>query len=296
MMSSAEAMRAGLPWSCLPGLHGAGHTQVGNREAGQPGLGLGAAAGRALVADLAAGAGGGAGEGRDGGRVVVRLDLHQDVDRLVVARRRRRVSGSGKNRPAAEPSMTAALSLIGGQARPSGLASVLLADHLEQRLVAGARRRRSKSALKILWRQCSELACANIISSTSVGLRPRARKAVHQVVDLVVGQRQAQRGVRPLKGGAPMPQDIHRGKRLRLRAAKKSTGVFARVRARSRSCGHGWPRAVRLRRDLAGHRVLDAALDAPDLVEAAVVGDVGGLGRPWRNGSEARNHQQRSAI
>ena len=27
-------------------------------------------------------------------------------------------------------------------------------------------------ALKILWRQCSELACANIISSTSVGLRP----------------------------------------------------------------------------------------------------------------------------
>ena len=26
-------------------------------------------------------------------------------------------------------------------------------------------------ALKILWRQCSELACANIVSSTSVGLR-----------------------------------------------------------------------------------------------------------------------------
>jgi hypothetical protein len=30
----------------------------------------------------------------------------------------------------------------------------------------------TKSALKILWRQCSELACANIISSTSLGLRP----------------------------------------------------------------------------------------------------------------------------
>ncbi len=30
----------------------------------------------------------------------------------------------------------------------------------------------TKSALKILWRQCSELACANIISSTSEGLRP----------------------------------------------------------------------------------------------------------------------------
>ena len=27
-------------------------------------------------------------------------------------------------------------------------------------------------ALKILWRQCSEFACANIVSSTSVGSRP----------------------------------------------------------------------------------------------------------------------------
>ena len=30
----------------------------------------------------------------------------------------------------------------------------------------------TKAALKILWRQCSEFACANIVSSTSVGLRP----------------------------------------------------------------------------------------------------------------------------
>ncbi|CSD13711.1 Uncharacterised protein [Vibrio cholerae] len=29
-----------------------------------------------------------------------------------------------------------------------------------------------QSALKILWRQCSEFACANIISSMSLGLRP----------------------------------------------------------------------------------------------------------------------------
>jgi len=31
-------------------------------------------------------------------------------------------------------------------------------------------------ALKILWRQCSEFACANIVSSTSVGLRRRPSK------------------------------------------------------------------------------------------------------------------------
>ena len=31
-------------------------------------------------------------------------------------------------------------------------------------------------ALKILCRQCSEFACANIVSSTSVGFRPARRK------------------------------------------------------------------------------------------------------------------------
>jgi hypothetical protein len=36
----------------------------------------------------------------------------------------------------------------------------------------------TNSALKILWRQCSLLAWANIISSTSVGLRCRPVKAL----------------------------------------------------------------------------------------------------------------------
>src|SRR5690606_11686322 len=44
-----------------------------------------ATTGRALVADLAAGAGGGTGERGDGGRVVVGLDLHHDVNRLLMS-------------------------------------------------------------------------------------------------------------------------------------------------------------------------------------------------------------------
>jgi hypothetical protein len=32
-----------------------------------------------------------------------------------------------------------------------------------------------QSALKILWRQCSEFACANMVSSASVGSRPSPR-------------------------------------------------------------------------------------------------------------------------
>ena len=48
-------------------------------EASQAGLGFGAAAGGAFVADFAAGAGGRTGERRDGGGVVVGFHLHQHV-------------------------------------------------------------------------------------------------------------------------------------------------------------------------------------------------------------------------
>ena len=71
------------PAECaLPRPLEAGNAQVRDREPGEPGLGLCAAAGRALVADLAARAGRRARKRRDRGRMVVRLDLDQDVDRL----------------------------------------------------------------------------------------------------------------------------------------------------------------------------------------------------------------------
>src|SRR5438132_321790 len=62
----------------------AGDVQVRDREAGEARLGLAGDAGRALVADLAAGAGARARMRRDRGRVVVRLDLHQDVREVAV--------------------------------------------------------------------------------------------------------------------------------------------------------------------------------------------------------------------
>ena len=114
MICSALAMCAGLAdGRALPRLVGAGQVQVRDREAGQPGLGPRAAAGRAFVADLAAGAGGGAGEGRDRGRVVVRLDLHQHVRRSRRARRRaaRWCSPAAASARPAPPSITEALSL-----------------------------------------------------------------------------------------------------------------------------------------------------------------------------------------
>src|SRR5690606_1786178 len=68
----------------FPGLREAGDAQVGYGKAGQAGLGLAAATGGAFVADLPTGAGGGAGKRGNSGRVVVRLDLHQDVNRLLM--------------------------------------------------------------------------------------------------------------------------------------------------------------------------------------------------------------------
>ena len=157
---------------------GAGQAQVRDREADEAGLGLGAAAGRALVADLAARAGRGAREGRDRGRVVVGLDLHQRVRELA------RVAVAPAHRLGEEALHHGALHDRGvvrvGAHRARRARLLGLADHLEQRAAAVGWPSTTKRALKILWRQCSEFACANIVSSTSVGLRlarPRPRRA-----------------------------------------------------------------------------------------------------------------------
>ncbi len=84
-MSSAEAIRDGLPKRPLPRPLEARNAQVRDGESGEARLRLRAEAGRAFVANLTAGARGRAGIGRDRGRVVVRLHLHQDVDGLVHA-------------------------------------------------------------------------------------------------------------------------------------------------------------------------------------------------------------------
>ena len=54
---------------------------------------------------------------------------------------------------------------------PSGWA-LWVSRIMPKRVLSIGRPSMIQSALKILWRQCSEFAWANIISSTSVGLRP----------------------------------------------------------------------------------------------------------------------------
>ena len=110
MISSAEAIRSGRPIDLSQGCTKSGNAQMRDGKAGQAGFGLGAAAGGAFVADLAARTGRGARERRDRRRMVVRFDFHQDVDRLQPVNGKRPSAGSGKKRLAVVPSITAALS------------------------------------------------------------------------------------------------------------------------------------------------------------------------------------------
>jgi hypothetical protein len=80
-----------------------------------------------------------------------------------------------KKRLAGAPSSTAALSEYATTV-PSGCAACVLRIMPNSDTACGSPSI-VQLALKILWRQCSELACANIISSTSVGSRPSSWNA-----------------------------------------------------------------------------------------------------------------------
>ena len=80
------------------------------------------------------------------------------------------VARSGRKRAPEWPSTTAALSLYAVSVSWGDCAWVFL---IILNSVSGCGSPSMvQSALKILWRQCSELACANIISSASDGSRP----------------------------------------------------------------------------------------------------------------------------
>ena len=125
-----------------------------------------------------------------------------------------------------------------------------------------------QSALKILCRQCSEFACANIISSTSVGSRPQRAKLCDQVVDLVVGQREAELGVGALERRAARAPARHGREAAAARACANRPA--ARRSDRSTRFGHAVVQSAASARSRSGVSaparvdvVGDAALDAP---------------------------------
>jgi len=70
-------------YAALPGLNESGNLKIGDRESNQARLGFGPKAGGAFIAQFAAGTRRGTGERRNGGGMIVSLDLHQQIDRLI---------------------------------------------------------------------------------------------------------------------------------------------------------------------------------------------------------------------
>ena len=277
----------------LPGLLETGDAQVGDGEAHQARLGLGATACRTLVADLAAGAGGRPREGGDGGRVVVGLHLHQDVDALLVIL----VLTAGGARE--ETATLAALHhggvvFIGGQDMIWRLLEGVL-DHLEQRL--GLRLAvYGPVGVEDLVTAVLGVRLGEHVELDVVGIATKAGEVLHQVVDFVIGEGQAQLDVGRGQGAAATAQHIHLGEGARLVMGKQG-GCLARLIEH-----HLHHAIVQQGRDLATlgcgqltlglHVIGNAALQPLDLVQAAVVGDVGCFGRPGGDSAGAGGNEK----
>ncbi len=262
------------------------------READQARLRLGADARRAFVADLAARAGRRTRERRDRRRMIVRLDLHQDVRRLAmrgVAAIRVRIEARRPSRLRSPPRCPHTRRAFRADAPRA------LRESSRTGVCACGSPSMSQLALKILCRQCSEFACANIVSSTSVGSRPRRVNAAVEVVDLVRRQREAERGVcraRAPRGPAARSGMVVSGRGATCANNRRASATSSSTASviRSWMIGSSAARSSSVKRLVIPSRQLerDAALDAADGDERAVARDVGRFRRPRRDRAEAR--------
>ena len=227
-----DLQRAGHVLRLAARLVGQAVPELADGEAGQAGLGARAAAGGALVADLAAGAGAGAREGADGRGVVVGLHLHQHVAQGTLFL----IAGCARHAWARGHFGLKNLDLVAchhggvvavGHHRMARLLLVGVADHAEQALVL-------RHAVD------GEVGVEDLVAAVlAVGLgehhqlhigRVAAQpgEGFHQVVDLVRRQRQAPVAVGPLQRGLAAGQHVHMGQRLGVQLGEQRGGIVPR--------------------------------------------------------------------
>ena len=281
----------------FPRLDELGDAQVGNGEAGESRLGLATAPRRTFVANLAASAGGRARMRSDRSRMVVGFHLHQDVDRfpgcaIDLAVRR------GEEPPGRRPFDDRRVVAVGREHLVAGLLEGVL-DHLEQRVGLG-------------FAVDHPIGVEDLVAAVfGVGLgkhhqldvgrvAPQRPEGLDQIVDLVVGECQSQLGVGAGQRRPATVKHVHRRQRRRL-VVREQLGRVARVEQ------HGLDHAVMQARDhglvglgagraLQRHAVGDTSLDARDLSQPAVVGDIRGLGGPGRDRADAGDDQKQMAA
>lgn len=275
----------------LPGPRQARDAQVRDGKADETGLGLRAATGRTLVADLAARTGRRARIGRDRGRMVVGLDLDRVGDRLGRAGplARARVRGEAHALVAGDDGGIVRIR----RQRVRRRRRVRVPDHLEQRL--GLRHAVDRepgiedlvpAVLGVRLREHHQFRIGRIALQASV--------VCGQVLDLVGRQREAQRavGVRERRDRVRSQRDVPERPRLAtLEDARRSVEAGQhRLGHRVRDDRERRGERAGIRAVEASHRDPRAALD-PAHRQAAADQDLGGLRRPRRQRPEPRHDQ-----
>ena len=135
-----------------------------------------------------------------------------------------------------------------------------------------------------------EFACANIVSSNVGGIAVKPHVSIDEVVDLVIGQREAKLCIHLGERCAATLAERNRHQRTRREMTEERIG---RLRAIEHRFGHP---VVKQRRDFgvraaALYAVCDAALDAANEIESAVARDIGRLGGPRRDRPQARRDE-----
>ncbi len=303
---------AGFAVGFFPRLFGSGDAEIGNGETGQTGLGSCSDAGGTLIADLPAGTGCGTGERRDCGGVIVRFDLAENVDVLVVGGVALGV-GIDKETSAPRSGEDGGVVTVGGE------------DALAVELVGVADHRKERFLLLLsvdIPRGVKDFVAAVL----GVGLRKHHQldvvgiafefgESFDEVIDLILGQSESERGIGGDEGSATFGEDRHGRERTRFVVVKEHLAGFERIEdglghavvevgcelARAGGCvseltaylaGRGSSASElaacgrRLRAQI--DRILDHALDALHLVKSADVSDIGGFGGPGGNRAGAR--------
>ena len=279
--------------AALPGFVRARQAQVAGGKARQPRLGPGATARGPFIADLATRPGGRTGKGRDGRGVVVGLHLHQHMGRDLA----RRVRRSGLARSGQPLVDWAAMHHRGVVAvshhRALWRSGLGVSDHAEHRM-------------RLFHSVDGEAGVEDLVPAVlGVGLRKhhqlhirgvalQAREGVHQVVNLVVGQREAEVTVGLHQRLPALAQQVHvRHGHARMRvkqSARRLSGArHALGHAVVQQRGQGAHHVVGQRRRPTQQALEQAAgalqAELGDTLHAlhwqcAVAGDVGGLAGP----------------
>ena len=277
----------------FPRLQHARYFQVRYRKARQPSLWLGADPGGAFVANLPARAGGRARKWRDRRGMIVRLHFHQNVDRLgdsgITMRDRIRKKSNGGCALDHRGIVS-----IGGQ-HSGGIPGIGRTDHGEQR----QRHRRAvhdelrveylmPAMLGIRLREHHQLDVGGIPSQFAEGR--------HQVVDLIVRERQSPLGVgacQLVMAVGSQGDDAQRSRRCaveqairRDRCADPDRFGHPIVQQRPQA-PQLLGRQIRPRFD----EIQGAPLQASEVLQAADMGNVGGFARPGRDRADPRRDQ-----